>query len=78
MQMKTLLSIILLATFMFPSVAEATNKDKIHPYMNKNYKIQKEVKKPQQKKVAKAIAKGKKVCHYAIDRKTKQNVLICE
>lgn len=76
MQMK-LLSIMLLAILIIP-VAHATNKDKIHPYMNKHYKIQKEVKKHQQKKVAKAIAKGNKKCHYAIDRKTKQNVLICE
>jgi len=74
--MQLLTTLFLSASLIIP-VAHATNKDKIHPYMNKSYKIQKPVKQYQQKKVAKAIAKGKKVCHYAIDRKTKQNVLIC-
>lgn len=90
MQMKTLITLLLSATFMFPCVVEATNKDKIHPYMSKQYKGKKHstyvvlppVSKYKQQKMAKElqkdIAKGKKVCKNAVDRKTKQKVLICE
>jgi hypothetical protein len=81
--MKTLITLLLSATLMFPFAAEATSKDKIHPYMSKHYKVQKApVSKYKQQKVAKElqkdVAKGKKVCKNAVDRKTKQNVLICE
>jgi len=75
--MKLLSIVLLTITLAIPSIACAGAKGKIHPYMNKQYKIQKPVKQYQQKKIAKAIAKGNKRCHYAIDRKTKQNVLIC-
>lgn len=80
--MKLLTTLLLSATLIIP-VAHATNKDKIHPYMVKSYNVKKApVSKYKQQKIAKElqkdIAKGKKVCKNAVDRKTKQNVLICE
>jgi flagellar biosynthesis protein FliP len=85
--MKTLITLLLSAmltiTLVMSPVAHATNKDKIHPYMVKKYSVQKApVSKYKQQKIAKElqkdIAKGKKVCKNAVDRKTKQKVLICE
>jgi hypothetical protein len=80
--MKLLTTLLLSAMLIIP-VAHATNKDKIHPYMVKSYKVQKApVSKYKQQKFAKQlqkdIAKGKKVCKNGVDRKTKQKVLICE
>ena len=84
--MKLLITLLLsaiLAVALATPVAHATNKDKIHPYMVKKYSVQKApVSKYKQQKIAKQlqkdIAKGEKVCKNAVDRKTKQKVLICE
>jgi hypothetical protein len=81
--MKTLITLLLSATLVFPFAVEATNKDKIHPYIVKSYNVKKApASKYKQQKIAKQlqkdVAKGKKVCKNAVDRKTKQNVFICE
>jgi hypothetical protein len=81
--LSAILAVALAITLVISPVAHATSKDKIHPYMVKKYSVQKApVSKYKQQKIAKElqkdIAKGKKVCKNAVDRKTKQNVLICE